>query len=253
VRCAGLRRDGKTAAIASKADQPFFKVIDLETGTSLGKGKHEGITAVALSDDGKYAASASTGGVVVWSLQNSAGPEGVFGVKQTLDYNDRRHVMTEHTFPGDSVANSLAFLPDGQTLAAGNSNRTIWFWNFAGSKAGEAVITVRDAIVGLAFTPDGELGASLDKLHGMLQLAGSPRAIAFGADSKSFHVWMEGGLPLSWNIDIPHMREEACRLAGEQSVDSLCPVQAARRAAAREADRKEADLKQPNRKEGIKR
>jgi WD40 repeat protein len=217
-----MGRDGRSAAVVTGSDRTSWEVIDLETGQSTGpSGRRDKVGSVALSDDGKRAALSNLAGdVEVFSLDSG---------KIRWEYDLRSAAVRSGHVPDALSVRSLAFLPDGRTLATGDSYHTITFWSLdrAGTYDGDR-ISLRNPPTALAFAPDGTLGASLDEMHtvrfwdvhsrqivgGALQLPGSPHAIAFGADGKSFHVLMDGGQSLSWNIDLPYMKEEACRLAG---------------------------------------
>jgi WD40 repeat protein len=66
--------------------------------------------------------------------------------------------LAEHS----DVVWSVAFTPDGKTLASGSSDSTIKLWNVA---AGQAALTLRGhhgSVTGVAFSPDGQLLASSD-------------------------------------------------------------------------------------------
>jgi WD40 repeat protein len=111
---------------------------------------------VAISPDGKWAASAGTDAPddVVWLWELAAGR-----AKQTL----RGHIWTIH---------SIAFSPDGHKLASGSSDKSIRLWD---TRTGELTLALSqpDQVVpgqrnlgipgmvfAVAFSPDGTLLAS---------------------------------------------------------------------------------------------
>jgi WD40 repeat protein len=100
--------------------------------------------AFAVSADGKKIAVGNAGNVVLWDVTK--------GVRLV-------------TLAGHPKVSSLAFSPDGKTLAAGDETNTIRLWDVAagkvmaglvGEKARGQTRGVGDAIHALAFSPDGK-------------------------------------------------------------------------------------------------
>jgi WD40 repeat protein len=64
------------------------------------------------------------------------------------------------TFKGDSSGNSVAFSPDGKTLASGSVDKTIKLWDITSGKELLALKGHSDLAQSLAFSPDGKMLAS---------------------------------------------------------------------------------------------
>ena len=71
--------------------------------------------------------------------------------------------------PGDMV-NSVAFSPDGKTLASGNNDSTVRLWERSTGKEVRVFRGHRDAVQWVAFSPDGKLLASISSKQILLGL-----------------------------------------------------------------------------------
>jgi WD40 repeat protein len=239
-----LRRDGRSAAIVHGSDRSSWEVVNLETGGSTGPSDRQTqIVNIALSDDGKLAALCTPAGEVnLYSLEGGKLQFEYDLGKAWREFEGKRGHIADHPLG----VRSLAFLPDGRTLATGDSFHAIRFWSLEQrGESREKSVPLRNTPTALAITADGSMGASLDEMNmvrfwdldpashrilgGSLQLPGSsqafivnhdvtiqlpgnPRGIVFGPDSKSFHALFHEGRRLSWKIDMARMREEACKL-----------------------------------------
>lgn len=174
---------------------PFnvYSEIELPDGATqrIGKGA---IWEIAYSPDGKYLAVASSIGT--WLYDSRTGAE--------------VHLLTGHTY----AATSIAFSPDGQTLATGGDwpDRTIRLWDAATGVLTRTLDVSEFSGGSLAFSPDGktlagetynkkvrlwnvETGARILSLEGhtssITSVAFSPdgRTVASGSQDNTVRVW----------------------------------------------------------------
>jgi WD40 repeat protein len=131
--------DGQT--VASGSGDTTIKLWNVKTGNLLQT--LEGYYKVAYSPDGQTLALASASGdntIKLWNVNTGK-------LLQTLKGHS------------DSVL-SLAYSPDGQTLASGGWDRTIKLWNV---KTGNLLQTLEghsDSVWSVAYSPDGQTLAS---------------------------------------------------------------------------------------------
>lgn len=150
---------------ASLADPPYFA--------------GNGVTAVAFSPDGATLATSGGGfylwdiatksrvGVNITTLESTAAfsPDGKMaatgqvgsGIVYLWNTTTAREIKTLTNPGGFTVMDSIAFSPDGSTLAAGFDNGTTYLWNLATSRV---IATLTDpggnSVTSLAFSPDGK-------------------------------------------------------------------------------------------------
>ncbi len=90
-----------------------------------------------------------------------------------------------------SHINSVAFSPDGHTLAAGSDGGTVWLWDVADpahpTPLGQPVTVPASAVNSVAFGPDG-------------------RTLAAGSEDGTVRVW---------NLDIDDAIQRICATTGD--------------------------------------
>ena len=133
-RGVAFSRDGKTLASGDIAGD--VRVWSVESGKQLQQLGHQSVLwAVGFGADGMLATSGFGDGIRFWDAQTG---------KQL------RHLRG---LPGD--VDSLAFSPDGKTLACGNSNGVISFWDVATTKQVRRTPGHLDRLNAVAISPDG--------------------------------------------------------------------------------------------------
>jgi WD40 repeat protein len=147
--------DGKTLVSGHHADSTV-KVWNLETGELRHtlRGHVWAVHCVAINHDGQTIASGSfDSNIKIWNaytgrqIRNLNGPgEGPVG-------------WTRSFFSDNSVY-SVAFSPDGQTLASGGVKQPIKLWRLSSGEVKTTLIGHTDDVYSVAFSPDGKLLAS---------------------------------------------------------------------------------------------
>ena len=157
--------DGQT--LASGSTDETIRLWDVNTGELLEtlEGHRREVTSVAFSPDGKTLASGSTDdtirlwnpktkvntGQALWNLETGAQIE-----QQTDNTELLLRTLEGHRWEVTSVA----FSPDGKTLASGSTDETTRLWNV---NTGELLKTLRaetEEVLSVAFSPDGKTLAS---------------------------------------------------------------------------------------------
>ncbi len=138
-------RDGKRLAIAATGRREYnrIQVWDVRTGSMLRRLREyagPAVNAVALSPDGKMAASAGSDQLVrLWDVET--GRE-----KQTLKH--------------DSSVYDVVFSPDGRMIASAAKDRRVRLWEASTGALTRSLEGHTEAVWSLAFSPDGKTLAS---------------------------------------------------------------------------------------------
>jgi hypothetical protein len=116
---------------------------------------HSGrVYSVAFSPDGTTLASGCDQGI---------SPDGslVHGGRRVRLWNVATRSCTAALAGPHQAASSVAFSPDGSTLASGNSNDPVYLWRLAGRfRRGAATLDDDTDVTSIAFSPDGTLLAT---------------------------------------------------------------------------------------------
>lgn len=150
-----MSADGKTLVSGHHADSTV-KVWNAETGQLRHtlRGHVWAVHSVAIAPDGQTIASASfDSNIKIWNantgrqLRNLNGPgEGPVG-------------WTRSFFSDNSVY-SVAFSPDGTTLASGGAKQPIKLWSLSSGETKSTLSGHTDEVLTVAFSPDGKYLAS---------------------------------------------------------------------------------------------
>lgn len=146
--------DGKTLVSAHHVDSTV-KVWNLVTGglSRTLRGHVWAVKSVAISPDGKTLVSGSMdSNIKIWNLnigrliRNLNGPSGLFSPVQS--------------WFSDKSVYSVAFSPDGQTLASGGVNQPVQLWRLSNGELKSSLTGHSDDVYSVAFSPDGKRLAS---------------------------------------------------------------------------------------------
>lgn len=144
-------RERKYATVWSIAFSP--------DGTTLASGNERGITLWDVAT-GEARASLSRGGRVIFSpdgtlLASTGGASGLVRLWDTAT-NQEQAALDEH----DGYVYTMAFSPDGTTLASAGQDGTVRLWDVATRKVIATIHIPQTRIWSVAFSPDGTLLAS---------------------------------------------------------------------------------------------
>ena len=158
--CIAFSPDGKV--LASGGHRGNIKLWNVVTGTHKQTltAHSWGVYSVAFSPDGQTLAS---GGVERYII--SDGEKLTTGAIYLWDAKTGQllHRLTEH----ERGVASVAFSPDGITLASGSWDNTVRLWDIATSTNTQTYIIKHRDILGVSFSPDGKILASWGLWNGI--------------------------------------------------------------------------------------
>jgi WD40 repeat protein len=151
--------DGKT--LAGGCSDGAVKLWDVSTGTGLRtlKGHSEPVWSVAFSPDGKTLASGGDDNTVKLATVTALGLDRP-ALANTLKLWEVLTGTELRTLKHSSPVQSLAFSPDGSTLASGGDDNTVKLWNVSTGTELRTFKGHSDWVTSVAFSPDGKTMAS---------------------------------------------------------------------------------------------
>jgi WD40 repeat protein len=155
VRSLAATGDGKT--IASAGEDGVVQLWDSATGKAGTKlsGHTDWVLALTFSPDGKWLASGGYDGTVkIWEVSSG---------KNLVDVPVKAPTMPNSDPPPANVIHSLAFSPDGKSLAVGGSDTSIYLLNPADGKIVRTLPGHTSTVGALAYHPTGTVLASASK------------------------------------------------------------------------------------------
>ena len=156
VRSVAFSPNGQT--LASGSDDTTVRLWQVSDGTLLStlKGHTDWVRSVAFSPDGQTLASGSTDGIVQLWWVAIGDRRRALRVKELV-----APFWDDDTMDDDwgSVL-SVAFSPNGHTLALGMGDGTVWLWCTRGDVHVRILVGHTGPVYSVAFSPDGQTLAS---------------------------------------------------------------------------------------------
>ncbi|HLP89637.1 MAG TPA: caspase family protein [Nostocaceae cyanobacterium] len=150
-----LSPDGQTL-VSSHHPDSSVKIWDLKTQTLRHtlRGHVWEVNSVAFSSDGKTVASGSSdSNIKLWNICTG---------RQIYNLNGpaNSHVGLVKSFFSDNIVYTVAFSPDGQTLASGGEKQPIKLWRLSNGELKTMLTRHSTDVYTVAFSPDGKTLAS---------------------------------------------------------------------------------------------
>ena len=167
-----ISSDGKL--LASGSADKTIKIWNLQTGElqKTLKGHAAGVFSIAFSPDNSLIASGSFDKTVkLWNIKQGKSEKYqrysyAHSRGNSYGYSYEYSYAYSHGFPTRTLlghtqeVQSVAFSPDGQTLASGSTDGTVKLWNVNTGKAFRTLSDHTDAVWSVAIAPDGKTLAS---------------------------------------------------------------------------------------------
>ena len=157
VQSVAFSPDGRT--LASGSSDQTIKLWDVATGKELHtlSGHRDGIKSVAFSPDGRMLAS---GSAFFLGFNKNTGTHDTIKLWDVDTGNELRTLGGDVTYPYSNYVLSVAFSPDGHTLASGHYNKTIKLWDVPTGRE-LSTLSGHDALIrSVVFSQDGHTLAS---------------------------------------------------------------------------------------------
>ncbi len=197
--------------LASGSEDMTIRLWNMHTGEhkrTLNGHQHR-VYSVAFSPDGKTLASGSDDNTIrLWNVNTGETERILTGHAGEFEGVDNGHSSVEGV-------KSVAFSPDGKTLASGGGDNVIHLWDIGTGKRKMTLVGHTHWVFSLAFSPDGKTLAS-GSVDSDIRLwdphTGEPkktltghgnwvRSIAFSSDGKTLVSGSDDGSVLIWEIN----------------------------------------------------
>ena len=154
--------DGQTLAMTDNKYNYTIKIRDTRTHklkkSLTGFSEFIFLDKIALSPDGNTLATLRSGKPIhLWDVATGKTKKTLIGYKISRRTNPHLNLVR---YAQHFVFDSVAFSPDGKTLANGSHDGTIRLWNIDSGKLKKRLLEHQGFITGLAFSSDGKFLAS---------------------------------------------------------------------------------------------